>query len=105
MNRRVIFISVAIVALTATAQTPQEKVLFKSDFELASADSLPEELMVLAGQFSVKEIVGNKALELPGTPVEDFGALFGPAELGGVAVRARIRSEIPSGWPLASGLV
>jgi hypothetical protein len=93
MNKRVIFITVAIVALTASAQTPQEKVLFKSDFELASADSLPEELMVLAGHFSVKETDGNQALELPGTPVEDFGALFGPAELGGVAVRARIRSE------------
>ena len=49
--------------------------------------------MVLAGQFSVKEIGGNKALELPGTPLEDFGALFGPAESDGVAVQARIRSE------------
>ena len=49
--------------------------------------------MVLAGQFSVKEIGGNKALELPGTPLEDFGALFGPAESDGVAVRARVRSE------------
>ena len=49
--------------------------------------------MVLVGQFSVKEIDGNKALELPGTPLEDFGALFGPAESDGVAVRARIRSE------------
>ena len=104
MNNRFIFITAAIIALTASAQTPQDKVLFKSDFELASVDSVPEELMVLAGQFSVKEIDGNKALELPGTPLEDFGALFGPAELDGVAVRARIRSKAPSGWHRASAL-
>jgi hypothetical protein len=93
MNNRSIFIIAAIVALTASAQTRAEKLLFETDFESANADSVPEELMVLAGQFSVKEIDGNKALELPGNPLEDFGALFGPAESDGVAVRARIRSE------------
>jgi hypothetical protein len=93
MNNRSIFIIAAIVALTASAQTRAEKLLFETDFESANADSVPEELMVLAGQFSVKEIDGNKALELPGNPLEDFGALFGSAESDGVAVRARIRSE------------
>lgn len=93
MNNRSIFIIATIVALIGNAQTPAHKVLFKSDFESANVDSVPEELMILAGQFSVKEIGGNKALELPGTPLEDFGALFGPAESDGVAVRARVRSE------------
>ena len=93
MNNRFISITATIVALTGNAQTPADKVLYKTDFESANADSVPEELMVLAGQFSVKEIGGNKALELPGTPLEDFGALFGPAESDGVAVRARVRSE------------
>jgi hypothetical protein len=93
MNNRFIFITATVVALTASAQTPADKVLFNNDFESADADSVPEELMVLAGQFSVKEIDGNKAVELPGAPLEDFGALFGPAESEGVAVRARIRSE------------
>ena len=93
MNNRPIFIIAAIIALTGNAQTPTDKVLFQSDFESANADSVPEELMILSGQFSVKEGGGNKALELPGTPLEDFGALFGPAESDGVAVRARVRSE------------
>jgi hypothetical protein len=93
MNNRSIFIIAAIVALAGNVQALTDKVLFKSDFESANADSVPEELMILAGQFSVKEIAGNKALELPGNPLEDFGALFGPAESDGVAVRARIRSE------------
>jgi hypothetical protein len=93
MNSRAIFIIVAITALTGSAQPPDDKVLFKSDFELANVDSVPEELMVLAGEFSVKDVGGNKALELPGNPLEDFGALFGSAESDGIAVRARIRSE------------
>jgi hypothetical protein len=93
MNSRNVFIIAAIVALTGSAQTPDDKVLFKSDFESASAGALPEELMVLAGEFSVKDIGGNKALELPGNPLEDFGALFGPPESDGVAVRARVYSE------------
>ena len=93
MNNRFIFITATIVALAASAQTPADRVFFKSDFESANAESVPEELMVLAGQFSVKEIDGNKALELPGAPLEDFGALFGPAESESVAVRARVLSE------------
>jgi hypothetical protein len=93
MNNRPIFIIAAIVALTVSAQTPADTVLYKEDFESANADSVPEELMVLAGQFFVREIGGNRVLELPGNPLEDFGALFGPAESDGIAVRARIRSE------------
>jgi hypothetical protein len=93
MSNRSVFIIAAIIALTGSPQTLADNVLFETDFESANADSVPEELMILAGQFSVKEIGGNKVLELPGNPLEDFGALFGPAELDGVVVRARIRSE------------
>jgi hypothetical protein len=95
MNSRAIFIIAAIVAVTDSADTPDGKMLFKSDFESANVGSLPEELMVLAGEFSVSDIGGNKALELPGNPLEDFGALFGPAESDGIAVRARVFSESP----------
>jgi hypothetical protein len=93
MNNRAVSFTMAIIALACSAQTPADEVLFESDFESANADSVPEELMILTGQFSVKEIDGNKAIELPGAPLEDFGALFGPAESESVAVRARIRSE------------
>ena len=93
MNSRAIFIIAAIVAVTGSADTLNDKMLFKSDFESANVGSLPEELMVLAGEFSVSDIGGNKALELPGNPLEDFGALFGPAESDGIAVRARVFSE------------
>ena len=93
MNNQLIFIAAAILALTGSAQASDERVLFTSDFEVASVDSVPEELMILGGGFSVKDIGGNKALELPGNPLEDFGALFGPAESDDIAVRARVYSE------------
>jgi hypothetical protein len=93
MSSWTIFIIAAMIALTGSAQAPDDQVLFASDFELANVDSVPEELMVLAGGFSVKEFGGNKALELPGNPLEDFGALFGPGESAGIAVRARVYSE------------
>ena len=93
MNNRFIFIIATVIALTGTAQTLGDEVLLKSDFELVNVDSVPEELMVLAGEFSVKEIDGNRALELPGDPLEDFGALFGPTESESIAVRARVHSE------------
>jgi hypothetical protein len=93
MNSWAIFIIAVIIALTGSAQTPDDTVLFESDFEMANVDSVPEELMVLAGGFSVKDTGGNKVLELPGDPLEDFGALFGPAESDSIAVRARVYSE------------
>jgi hypothetical protein len=93
MNNRAAFVIAAVIAVTVGSHAAENKELFKEDFEAASGDSVPEELMVLGGQFSVKEIDGNKVLELPGNPLEDFGALFGPAESDGIAVRARIRSE------------
>ena len=93
MNNRSFFIITAVVALTCSAQTRANEMLFETDFESAQADSVPEELMVLAGQFSVRESGENRVLELPGNPPEDFGALFGPVESDGIAVRARIHSE------------
>ena len=51
----------------------------------------PEGMLPLDGDFKVKEVDGNKVLELPGAPAENFyGVLFGPATNSGVCVSARI---------------
>jgi hypothetical protein len=60
MNSRAIFIIAAIVAVTGSADTPNDKMLFKSDFESANVGSLPEELMVLAGEFSVSDTAATR---------------------------------------------
>jgi len=64
--------------------------LFREDFEQAELGSIPKELLVLSGGFAVKTDERGKFLELPGSPVEGFGLLFGPTETQGVTVSARI---------------
>jgi hypothetical protein len=68
------------------------KLLYENDFEKAEVGKVPEDFLVLNGEFAVKEADGNKFLELPGTPLESFGVLFGPGETSGAAVSARIFS-------------
>ena len=63
---------------------------YQNDFQKAELDSVPPDLMVLDGQFTVKEERGNKFLELPGAPLDTFGVLFGPNAKENVAVSARI---------------
>jgi hypothetical protein len=75
---------------TSTPETADAADLYKNDFQQAEAGKIPEDLMVLEGAFAIKEENGNKFLELPGTPLETFGVLFGPNESAGLAVTARI---------------
>jgi hypothetical protein len=63
--------------------------LYSNNFEKAEVDKVPEDMLVLDGDFKVKED-GGKFLELPGAPLDTFGVLFGPATNSNVAVTARI---------------
>lgn len=78
----------ALVATAGAAEAP----LYENDFEKAEAGKLPDELMVLGGDFTVKSEGTNKFLELPGAPLDSFGLQFGPAEKENVAVSARVSS-------------
>ena len=66
------------------------KVLYQNDFEKAELNQVPNDFLVLEGDFAVKESDGNKFLELPGTPLDTFGVLFGSTTNAGVCVSARI---------------
>jgi hypothetical protein len=66
------------------------KILYENNFEKAAPGPLPEEFLVLDGEFTIKESEGNKYVELPGAPLETFGVLFGPTTNTGVCVSARI---------------
>src|SRR5882724_8662275 len=81
---------VLLTGLTFGAFAQQAKLLYENDFEKAALAKVPEDFLVLDGQFSVKEEGGNKFLELPGAPLDTFGLLFGPTEKEGTAVYARI---------------
>jgi len=75
------------VLLAADAPNP---VAYSNDFEKAEVGKVPDEFMVLDGPFAVRQVDGNKCLELTGDPIGAFGALFGPAGLTGSEVSARI---------------
>jgi len=81
---------VLLTGLTFGAFAQQTKLLYENDFEKAALDKVPEDFLVLDGQFSVKEEGGNKFLELPGAPLDTFGLLFGPTETNNVSASARI---------------
>jgi hypothetical protein len=46
-------------------------------------------MMVMSGDFTVKEEAGNKFVELPGAPLDTFGLLFGPSQPAGRDASAR----------------
>ena len=91
-----------VFAETNSPNLTAGEVLYRQDFEKVAAGSVPEDFLVLNGTFSVREEGGGKFLELPGTPLETFGLLFGPTETDAVSVSARIffeaRSRAFSGW-------
>lgn len=71
---------------TSSAST----ILYSQDFEKLPAGPLPDEFMVLGGEFAIKAEGANKLLELPGAPLDSFAVQFGPGEKENVVVRARI---------------
>jgi hypothetical protein len=76
-----------VLLLASAAARAQTK--YQNDFEKAQVGSVPEDFLVLDGNFTVKEEGGNKFLELPGAPLDTYGVLFGPNEKENVAVSAR----------------
>jgi hypothetical protein len=66
------------------------KILYQSDFAKAALNQVPNDFLVLDGDFEVKESDGGKVLELPGAPLDTYGVLFGTPTNAGVCVSARI---------------
>jgi hypothetical protein len=79
-------IGLVCVAVSAFAAEP----LYQQNFEAADAGSVPDGLLVIDGNFTVKAEDGKKALELPGSPLDTFGTLFGPSRPDNTEVTARI---------------
>jgi hypothetical protein len=79
--------------MVAGAGLAEGKTLYEQDFSKAAIDQVPDDLLVLDGQFAVKDDAGNKLLELPGAPLDTFGVAFGPNQADGVELQARIRGS------------
>jgi hypothetical protein len=65
-------------------------VLYQCDFAKTEVNQVPNDFLVLDGDFGVMESDGRKVLELPGAPLDTFGVLFGSSTNAGVCVSARI---------------
>jgi hypothetical protein len=76
----------------AAPEKVEATAFYKNDFEKVEISKVPVDLMVLGGEFAVKADGTNKVLELPGAPLDSFGAQFGPSEKENVAVSARVFS-------------
>ncbi|MFP6901627.1 MAG: hypothetical protein VCA36_11835 [Opitutales bacterium] len=81
---------------TAESIPPEQQkwdLVYENDFSSYAVAEEPEDLFILDGVFSVREVEGNKVLALPGTPIGDFGILFGPPLKGQPAeLRCRVYS-------------
>ena len=54
---------------------------FSEDFSDVPVGGEPESIFILDGEYKVNQVKGtNKCLSLPGSPMGDFGLLFGPRE-------------------------
>ena len=84
--RTLCLVTCALLALPLSAA----EIKYQNDFEKAEVGSVPDEFLVIDGNFEVKEEGGNKFLELPGAPLDSYNVMFGPGEKENVGVGARI---------------
>ncbi len=78
------------VACGAVLAAPGAGALYENDFQGAALNKIPDDFLILDGQFTVGQEGTNRFLELPGAPLDTFGVLFGPSQKDNVAVTARI---------------
>jgi len=91
MNETMRILSSALMGIALTLVPDiHAAVTYDNDFTGAEIGQVPLEFLVLDGRFAVREFEGDRVLELPGSPLETYGVLFGPSARDGVAVTARI---------------
>ena len=72
------FTILAFAALLGTTPAA-DTVLFEQNFDALPAGHLPKDFLALAGEFSVVVDGDTHCIELPGSPLDTFGVLFGPS--------------------------
>ncbi|HXE53721.1 MAG TPA: hypothetical protein VN541_11925, partial [Tepidisphaeraceae bacterium] len=96
MNRVLRSLLLASLVLLGAGQPSGNTKVYRNDFEKAEQGKVPPDMTVLDGTFTVREVDGNKCLELAGDPLGSFGVLFGPERITAMDVKARI-------WAAAKG--
>jgi hypothetical protein len=88
---RITLLLTLLAAAGAATPAGDAPPLYSNDFAKLSPGKLPDDqFLALAGDFAVKDVDGNRLLELAGTPLDSLGLLFGPtpeAPTGTVSAR------------------
>lgn len=71
---------------------PAMEVIWESDFEKVEKGGLSGEYLVLEGNYSVKEVKGNRVLFLPGTPLGTNGVMVASDTKQANMIQAKIYS-------------
>ena len=79
--------SALLLALPAFALAAEP--LYSNDFEKSEVGVVPKDFLVIGGSFTVQADGANKVLELPGAPLDMFGAMFGPSVEAGVCASGK----------------
>lgn len=72
------------------ADSAAATILASATFDAVAVGELPDDFMILNGDFAVREETGAKFMELPGTPLESYAVMFGPAGRENMEVSGRI---------------
>jgi hypothetical protein len=80
------------VGCSAAPGPAEPAAVFENNLEKLSPGDLPDGFLIIDGGFTVKEVEGNKVIELPGDPLDTFGVMFGPSQKDGLVVSARMKS-------------
>ena len=81
-----------LCAVTIRAPAAEPTIVYHNDFQTNQTGKLPEDMLVLDGNFAVKSEGANRFLQLPGAPLDTFSVQFGPVETNAARVSALIRS-------------
>ena len=79
----------ALFASALPVFAPAAEPVYANDFEAAEVGKTPKDFLVISGAFTVQQDGANKVLELPGEPLDTFGALFGPSDKDSLNVSAK----------------
>jgi hypothetical protein len=90
MKQLIVALALALITAGSVLYAADPAPAYTNNFEKLAVGSTPQDFLVIDGGFTVKEEAGNKLLELPGSPLDSFGALFGSTEKEGVVASARI---------------
>ena len=82
-----------LIALLIPLVVGRAETVYQNDFTTVPLGEEPADFLVLDGAFTVVKDGTNRVLELPGAPLDNFGALFGPSIRGGSQIQVSVFSR------------